>query len=983
MATPETNSRRWLALAILLGSTVQPALAQVPEPETVFFGRIVNRTGAQEFLVTRGTLQVTIATEGAQPMELSTDIKPYAGGKYSYVLRVPHQAKSLDLEVDSAALPLRISDSGFENSRMLVDGQPARPFGSGAAEFIASQPRRGGVHRLDLEVFNDLEDSDGDGIPDWWEDLYDLDKQDESDAMLRWGGNHYTYLEAFQRGLNPQADDSVPELLTTELVVMKNGATGLLPRTVASVGTPSQINYRLTSLPAGGVLVLRNARPDPRLPDRELKLDDSFSQADVNAGRLEFVHQNPGMQSAKLGVAITNNNPSIEPVEREIALRVFFPEATEGRAGTAWLRDETTTAATAPSASRSAPSASRSAADIWRHRASEAFSKDWTGGARQQDWIGAFLLALWQDYTIWDGSLELPVKDLKVPSAGMKSAEYVRHYGSARNHVLFAGHGVSKIEGGLNDDVLVAGRGQTTLRGNGGADFFVASEGVAIIDDFKPGEGDCLDLSPLLLGWPGPLEEKVQVSYNAGNTRLSIALGEGGAAEVVLRSLNLTLAQLENLRRKNRVFTGDLSPPGGGTNRAPVAAADEGYANGMEDISIPVLANDRDPDGDALHVSSVTQGEFGSVILAGNVVLYLPGLSFAGFDSFTYTVSDGRGGFSEGKVSISYPFPAAAGRYLPLVLDENGKPVGQIQLTLLRSGAFSVTLKLRGVAYSGKGVFAADGSAQVVLKKGNRLVALSLSFDFTDPSYPLTGTLSSESVEGELALSVAAANHKLVPDKARRYTLSLESPVGVEHLTGHGFATIQVTKKYVVRIAGRLADGSAYTSSTVQDSAGSVFWSRDMYRGQGWMLGQMSLASTGGKSLSGSVRWSKPEPDQPALLADLTATLSAYSAPSKAGVSVLDFANLDDRRADFVLTSGGLAQLQASELSFLMRDVIRASDSRLKLRLNRGTGVLSGSLKVEGVTRRIHGVVLQNENSGHGFFLNGDTAGAVSLIPKS
>lgn len=961
-------------LAFLLPLTLA---AQVPEPETVFFGRIVNRTTAQEFLVTSGTLQVTVTAEGAPPLEITAEIKPYAGGKYSYVLRVPHQAKSLDLEVDGDSLPLRLADSGFENTQIRVNGHPARPFGSGATAFTASQPKRGGVYRLDLEVFNDLDDADGDGIPDWWEELYGLDKQDASDALQRWGDNRYTYLEAFQRGLNPLADDRVPELLTSELVVVEKGATGLLPRTADSISTPSQITYRLTGLPAGGAVILRNARPDPKLPHRELKIGDSFSQADVNAGRLEFVHHDSNVRAAKLGVAITNNNPAIEPVEREIDLRVFSPDATEGRAGAAWLRGGSGPAG-------EAPQSSRSAADIWRHRASEAFAKDWNGGARQQDWIGAFLLALWQDYTVWDGSLELPVRNLQVPSAGLKAAEYTRLYGKARRHVLFAGHGVCRAEGGLSDDVLIAGRGEATLRGNGGADFFVASEGVTIIEDFKPAEGDCLDLSPLLLGWPGPLAEKVQASYNAGNTRLSVPLGEGESAEIVLRGLNLNLTQLETLRRKDRIFTGDLSAPGDDANRAPVAVADEGYVAGAELVTLAVLANDRDPDGDALHVSSVTQGEFGSVVLAGNLVLYLPGPAFAGADNFTYTVSDGRGGFSEGKVSIAYPFPAAAGRYLPLVFDENGVPIGQIQLTLLRSGAFSVTLKLRGVTYSGKGSFAPDGSAQVTLRNRSRAVNLSLSFDFNDPSYPLSGVLLSPAGEDKLALSVVAANPKLAPTVAKRYTLVLDAPADAAHLTGHGFAAIQVTKKYLARVAGRLADGTAYTGSAAQDSGGGVLWSRSLHRGQGWLVGRLSLAGSEGKGLSGSVRWSKPAAGaQPALLADLNATLSRYLAPSVASVSVLDFPHPDDPRAEFLLTGGGLDPDWRSEVSFLKRDVIRAADSGLKLRLNRNTGILSGSARLDGVSRRIHGAVLQDDDTGRGFFLNGDSAGAASLVPKS
>ncbi len=962
--------------ALLFALCVLPAAAEIPEPETVFYGRIVNRTTAQEFLVSTGTLQVTVTGDGVAPLVVTAAIQPYAGGKYSYVLRLPHQAKSLDLAVDGESLPLRVNDSGFENSQMRVNGHPARPFGSGVTGFIASQPKRGGVHRLDLEVFNDLEDTDGDGIPDWWEDLHGLDKQDASDALQRWGNNLYTNLEAFQRGLNPQTDDRLPELLTSELEVMENGATGLLPRTVASISTPSQITYRLTQLPEGGALLLRNARPDPRLSHRELKIDDSFSQADVNGGRLEYVHHDATVRATKLGVALTNNNPDLQAVEREIDLVVYSPDATEGRAGETWLRSDTAPAA--------APVASRAAADIWRHRATEAFSRDWNGGARLQDWIGAFLLARWHGFTVWDGSLELPVRDLKVPSSGLTAADYKRQftplYGPARSHVLFAGHGTSRIEGGMSDDVLVAGRGETRLRGNGGADFFVPSEAVTLIEDFKPGEGDCLDLSPLLKGWPGALADKVQASLNAGNTRLRIPRGGGEVAEVVLQGLDFSLARLETLRRQGRVFTGDLSKPGDAVNRAPVAVADEGFVSGSDPVRIAVLANDRDPDGDALHVTAVTQGEFGSVVLAGNIVLYLPGSAFAGADSFTYTASDGRGGFADGSVRISYPFPAAAGRYMPLIFDEHGAPIGQVQLTLQRSGSFSVTLKLRGVTYSGKGVFAPDGSVRVALKNRGRVIELSLNFDFTDPGYPLSGSIVSVAGEDELTLSVVAANPRLAPAAARRFTLSLDALDALAPLGGHGFAAVALNRNYVARVAGRLADGTAYTGSAVQDSGGGLLWSRNLYRGSGWMVGRLLLA---GAAPSGAVTWSKPEGALPAVQATLPATISRYIAPSVAAVSALDFRDPADRRADFSLSGGGLDAPLASELIIARRDAILASNSDLKLRLNRNTGVLAGSIRIGGVNRRIHGVVLQSSDSGRGMFLSGDGSGAALLVPKS
>lgn len=77
-------------------------------------------------------------------------------------------------------------------------------------------------------------------------------------------------------------------------------------------------------------------------------------------------------------------------------------------------------------------------------------------------------------------------------------------------------------------------------------------------------------------------------------------------------------------------------------NRAPVAENDIAVAarNG-EGVFIDVLANDADPDGDALSITSVTQPASGSVVNSGEFLTYTPAEGFQGEDSFTYTVTDG------------------------------------------------------------------------------------------------------------------------------------------------------------------------------------------------------------------------------------------------------------------------------------------------------------------------------------------------------
>ena len=94
-----------------------------------------------------------------------------------------------------------------------------------------------------------------------------------------------------------------------------------------------------------------------------------------------------------------------------------------------------------------------------------------------------------------------------------------------------------------------------------------------------------------------------------------------------------------------------VAPP---PNAPPVAEDDSSTTWESSAVTIEVLANDTDSDGDPLSVSDVTQPSNGTATLnPDDTVTYTPGAGFAGSDSFTYTISDGQGGADSGTVSIS------------------------------------------------------------------------------------------------------------------------------------------------------------------------------------------------------------------------------------------------------------------------------------------------------------------------------------------
>ncbi|MEM6646640.1 MAG: Ig-like domain-containing protein, partial [Bacteroidota bacterium] len=88
---------------------------------------------------------------------------------------------------------------------------------------------------------------------------------------------------------------------------------------------------------------------------------------------------------------------------------------------------------------------------------------------------------------------------------------------------------------------------------------------------------------------------------------------------------------------------------------APVAQDDTATTDEDTAVEIDVLANDTDPDGDALRIQSATTPTLGTVAIAADAqtLTYTPNLDVSGTDTFSYTVSDGNDGFDTGMVTVT------------------------------------------------------------------------------------------------------------------------------------------------------------------------------------------------------------------------------------------------------------------------------------------------------------------------------------------
>ncbi|MDJ0843665.1 tandem-95 repeat protein [Crocosphaera sp.] len=104
----------------------------------------------------------------------------------------------------------------------------------------------------------------------------------------------------------------------------------------------------------------------------------------------------------------------------------------------------------------------------------------------------------------------------------------------------------------------------------------------------------------------------------------------------------------------DNIFIGNESVPPEDTNSPPVANNDAVQINEDQSVTIDVLANDSDADGDFLFISNLTESSNGNVVDNGDgTITYTPNNNFNGNDSFSYSISDLQGGRDTATVNLT------------------------------------------------------------------------------------------------------------------------------------------------------------------------------------------------------------------------------------------------------------------------------------------------------------------------------------------
>jgi YVTN family beta-propeller protein len=194
----------------------------------------------------------------------------------------------------------------------------------------------------------------------------------------------------------------------------------------------------------------------------------------------------------------------------------------------------------------------------------------------------------------------------------------------------------------------------------------------------------------------------------------------------------------------------DDNADGGG--HVPVAQADTATTNENTPVTINVLANDSDADGDPLTLISVIQPANGSATINSNTVIYTPDAGFSGTDAFAYTISDGKDGNATATVTVTV---VAAQQRLATPSHST-----TIALTSDDKRAIVVNRESHSLAIievrDANGADTGNLVAEVAVGNEPRFVALSPDDQEAYVTNALDGTVSVVALSGEDAFSVAA-----------------------------------------------------------------------------------------------------------------------------------------------------------------------------------------------------------------------------------
>jgi hypothetical protein len=343
---------------------------------------------------------------------------------------------------------------------------------------------------------------------------------------------------------------------------------------------------------------------------------------------------------------------------------------------------------------------------------------------------------------------------------------------------------------------------------------------------------------------------------------------------------------------------------------------------------------------------------------------------------------------------ILNPFIPVKGTYNGLFGQTNRaqESSGFFTLTLTTNGAYSGSLKPGSNSYALSGQFDLAGRAsQVVSRPGTNAWGVGMGLDFG--ARQLRGWVSNGMTGGWVAdlladLAVFDARTNPATQYVGKYTLSIPGDTNQDGTVwlGDGYLTLSVDAGGKLTYSGSLADGASTGPASVPVSGeGYVPLYVPLYSGKGsvwsWLTFDANQPATG---LEGWLSWIRPVQAGAYYPVGLTNEVlvegARYTPPAGTTSRVIALTN-----GVMVFEGGNLTGplTNAVMLTATNKVIDLSLTNKLSLSLTVSNGTFAGSVREPGLTRSnsFKGVLLQDQNSGYGYFLETNRSGRVLLWP--
>ncbi|KPA12655.1 Type 1 secretion, target domain protein [Candidatus Magnetomorum sp. HK-1] len=340
--------------------------ASIPEPNVQIYGKVYNTYNGDKELMTQGSIECTLKKKGIDGVKFSfnTNITcmkctEYVNGEcqacldYLYKLEIPQKTadKLLATNISNNDVTLNDDTQQYDYVKITVDGKAARVlplwnYGnkstheSGIEFILASQSLRSHYYRVDLEIVNHQIDSDSDGIPDYWEDMHNLDKNNPADALLDLDNDTLINLQEYEKKGDPNLTNLVPRLDEKRhpISVTQNGRSIITFHVLDADSNYEDIIVELKTTPAGGMLLLKGGSEKVNTQgvyeDKVLQQGDFFSVDKVKNGLLHFIHTNISIDDCSFDIAIKDKTH--DSLIYTLDVKVWAPTRTDGTDARYW-----------------------------------------------------------------------------------------------------------------------------------------------------------------------------------------------------------------------------------------------------------------------------------------------------------------------------------------------------------------------------------------------------------------------------------------------------------------------------------------------------------------------------------------------------------------------------------------------------------------------------------------------------------------------